>query len=250
VNLWKQIGYYEICNDVNDLVMQGALLILFPPTPASDWSCPSIDTVISRLAELINLGFKLQDNVIIDALHMFEHRLDDIGNILWDAFLAIRSSENVYSLALKFFREAFKPERNLKKDDLLNFLKSKFDYHEQVVKQVVKQYFTEEKMSDITLRRKSLILSPKVYQYILISYKESELPVMCFEDILALRIYIDNPRNLDEISTCTRDSIISVFESYIKAKVPFKPKYLDLLQKATSLEIIKPFFEVFLPTVF
>ena len=32
-NLWKQIGYYEICNDVNDLVMQGALLILFPPTP-------------------------------------------------------------------------------------------------------------------------------------------------------------------------------------------------------------------------
>jgi len=118
------------------------------------------------------------------------------------------------------------------------------------VKQVVKQYFTEEKMSDITLRRKSLILSPKVYQYILISYKESELPVMCFEDILALRIYIDNPRNLDEISTCTRDSIISVFESYIKAKVPFKPKYLDLLQKATSLEIIKPFFEVFLPTVF
>jgi hypothetical protein len=38
VNLWKQIGYYEICNDVNDLVMQGALLILFPPTPASDWS--------------------------------------------------------------------------------------------------------------------------------------------------------------------------------------------------------------------
>jgi len=99
--------------------------------------------------------------LLLDALHMFEHRLDDIGNILWDAFLAIRSSENVYSPALKFFREAFKPERNLKKDDLLNFLKSKFDYHEQVVKQVVKQYFIEEKMSDITLRRKSLILPKK-----------------------------------------------------------------------------------------
>ncbi|CAB5094759.1 unnamed protein product [Rhizophagus irregularis] len=26
-------GYHEICNDVNELVMQGALLILFPPTP-------------------------------------------------------------------------------------------------------------------------------------------------------------------------------------------------------------------------
>ena len=46
---------------------------------------------------------------------------------------------------------------NPKEIYLLNFLKSKFDnYHEQVVKQVVKQYFIEEKMSDITLRRKSL----------------------------------------------------------------------------------------------
>jgi len=187
----------------------------------------------------------------MDALHMFEHRLDEIGHILWDAFLTICAGENVYSLALKFYREAFKPERNLKKDDLLNFLKSKFDnYHEQVVKQVVKQYFIEEKMSDITLRRKSLILSPKVYQYILLTYgRESELAIMCLEDILILRIYIDNP-NVEEISTCTRDSIISVFDSYIKAKVPYKPKYLDLLQKATSLEIIKPFYEVFLPTVF
>ncbi|GBC43975.1 uncharacterized protein OCT59_014803 [Rhizophagus irregularis] len=61
MNLWKQIGYYEIY----DLVMQGALLILFPPTPASDWSYPSIE----------------------------------IGDFLWDAFLAIRSGENVYLLA-------------------------------------------------------------------------------------------------------------------------------------------------------
>ncbi|PKC55744.1 hypothetical protein RhiirA1_542393 [Rhizophagus irregularis] len=75
--------------------LERALLILFPPTPASDWSCPSIEMVISRLAELINLGFSLKDNVIIDALRMFEHRLDEIGDILWDAFLAIRSGDNV-----------------------------------------------------------------------------------------------------------------------------------------------------------
>src|SRR5437868_6044658 len=67
VNLWKQIGYHEICNDVNDLVMQGELLILFPPTPALDWVCPSAETVTSRLAELRNLGFQLKDNFIIDA---------------------------------------------------------------------------------------------------------------------------------------------------------------------------------------
>ena len=87
VNLWKQIGYYEICNDVNDLVMQGALLIFFPPTPALDWICPTAETVTSRLAELRNLGSQLKDNVIIDALHMFEHRLDGIGDILWEDFL-------------------------------------------------------------------------------------------------------------------------------------------------------------------
>ncbi|UZO22448.1 uncharacterized protein OCT59_014811 [Rhizophagus irregularis] len=38
VNLWKQISYYEIwiSNNVNDLDMQGELLILFPPR--TDWS--------------------------------------------------------------------------------------------------------------------------------------------------------------------------------------------------------------------
>ncbi|RGB37095.1 hypothetical protein C1646_757345 [Rhizophagus diaphanus] len=100
INLWKQIDYYEICNDVNDLIMQGAFLILFPPTTASDWSCPSIEIVISRLAELIYLGFSLKP------ICFNKHRLEEIRDISWDAFFAIRSAENVYSLALKFFREA------------------------------------------------------------------------------------------------------------------------------------------------
>jgi hypothetical protein len=230
--------------------MQGALLILFPPTPTSNWSYPSVETVILRLAELTKLGFKLK---VIDALHMFEHRLNEIGDILWDAFLKIQNDELNLSLAHEFFREAFKPERNLKKVDLLNFLTSKFDYHEQVIRQVVEQYFKEEKMSDIALRRKSLILSPKIYQYILDTYgNDSELSLMCFEDILSLRVYIDMPHNPDipKILTFTHDSITSIFDSYIKAKVAFKPKYLNLLQKASSLEIIKPFFENFLPSVF
>src|SRR3954447_6424941 len=165
----------------------------------------------------------------------------------------LSSGELKYSLALKFFRETFKPERNLKKVDLLNFLTSKFDYHEQVIRQVVEQYFKEEKMSDIALRRKSLILSPKIYQYILNTYgNKSELALMCFEDILSLRVYIDMPSNLDtpKILFFTHDSIMFIFDSYITAKVAFKPKYLNLLQKVSSLEIIKPFFENFLPSVF
>ncbi|CAG8603188.1 5982_t:CDS:1 [Funneliformis mosseae] len=140
VNLWKQIGYEEICEDLNDLVLRGALLILFPSAPSSDWVCPTVSNVISRLNDLISLGFILKDSVIIDALHMFEHRLDEIGNILWSVFCTIRFSETIDSLALNFFREALKPERNLKKDYLINFLKSKFDHHEQVIK-VVAHYF-------------------------------------------------------------------------------------------------------------
>ena len=76
---------------------------------------------------------------------------------------------------------------------MINFVKSKFDYHEQVIRQVIKQYFIEEKMSDITLRRKSLILSPKIYKYILVNFgNESELASICFD---TLRVYIDMPRN-------------------------------------------------------
>src|SRR5688572_18421308 len=179
---------------------------------------------------------------------MFEHRLDEIGDILWDAFLKIRSGELKFSLALVFFREAFKPERNLKKIDLLNFLKSKFDFHEQVIIQVIEQYFIEEKMKDITSRRKSLILSPTIYQYILDSYgNESELALMCFEDILSLRVYIDMPRNPDvpEISTFTHNSITSIFNSYIKAKVAFKPEYLNLLQKELSVNFREYFMNFY-----
>ncbi len=60
---------------------------------------------------------------------MFEHRLEEIGDTLWSAFSRILSSEPIDSPAFEihafeFFREALKPERNLKNDDLLNFLKS------------------------------------------------------------------------------------------------------------------------------
>ena len=48
-NDWKEIGYYEIVTDVNDLVMQGSLLILYPPIPAKDWVKPDLDQVINNL---------------------------------------------------------------------------------------------------------------------------------------------------------------------------------------------------------
>jgi hypothetical protein len=69
--MWKEIGYYKICGDVNELVMQGALLILFPPTPQNDWECPGVCAIITRLNQLIDLEFKLTDIVMEEAFHLF-----------------------------------------------------------------------------------------------------------------------------------------------------------------------------------
>ncbi|CAG8572194.1 15326_t:CDS:2 [Funneliformis mosseae] len=68
---------YENDRQLNDVNGARSLLILFPPTPASDWNCPTVSIVISRLNELINLAF----NLSISLLSTIEHRLDEIGDI-------------------------------------------------------------------------------------------------------------------------------------------------------------------------
>ncbi|CAG8615423.1 8182_t:CDS:2, partial [Paraglomus brasilianum] len=85
VNVWKKNGYPEIVNDVNDLVMQGSLLILYPSSPSEDWVKPGLAQVVDELNDLILLGFELTDALIGDVLILFEHRLKDIGEILIDA---------------------------------------------------------------------------------------------------------------------------------------------------------------------
>ncbi|CAG8753098.1 7205_t:CDS:1, partial [Funneliformis mosseae] len=97
VHLWKEIGYTEICDDTNDLVMSGALLILFPPSSPSGWFFPTPENVTNRLTKLIELGFKLTDKTIVDTLQMYENQLDDYGNIFWNVFTTIRSGESSVS---------------------------------------------------------------------------------------------------------------------------------------------------------
>ncbi|CAG8742938.1 23550_t:CDS:1, partial [Cetraspora pellucida] len=89
VHLWKQIGYHEICKDMNDLVMKGALLLLFPSKPFVGWARPTVQDVNKRLMELIELGFQLNYNVINYIFHRFEHRLKDIGSILMESFMHV-----------------------------------------------------------------------------------------------------------------------------------------------------------------
>ncbi|CAG8458321.1 6319_t:CDS:2 [Scutellospora calospora] len=52
VKLWKEIGYFDICKDINDLVLQGAMLILFPPSGSSNWILDK-NRIVERFKELI-----------------------------------------------------------------------------------------------------------------------------------------------------------------------------------------------------
>ncbi|CAG8459337.1 5994_t:CDS:1 [Cetraspora pellucida] len=121
VNLWKEIGYYEICHDVNDLVMQGSLLIMFPPTPSSRWSKPDIKTINARLTELIEIGFQLNHRVILDILLVFEKRLEEIGKILIESFAETRH-ESLVNLLRNCLIETINPKSKFKSENIMNFV--------------------------------------------------------------------------------------------------------------------------------
>ena len=139
VNLWKEIGYHEICSDVNELVMQGALLILFPPNPPVDWERPIAEVVVKRLDQFSNLGFKLTHTVMEEALHLFEHKLDEIGEILIESFQIVHKTSKS-AISRSCLIQAIKPERNHKKTDLLEFLISRIDQPEKALKNGLEYY--------------------------------------------------------------------------------------------------------------
>ncbi|RIA84692.1 hypothetical protein C1645_831885 [Glomus cerebriforme] len=76
VKYWKQIGYQEICRDLNDIVMKGLVMLLFPQVPPTNWICPTPEIIAERLKGLNDLGFKLNDDIISDTIKLFESRFD------------------------------------------------------------------------------------------------------------------------------------------------------------------------------
>ncbi|KAG9292919.1 hypothetical protein G9A89_016281 [Geosiphon pyriformis] len=129
VKLWKDQGYQEICEDVNELVMQGALLILFPPKPLPNWTKPDVNVVQKRLELLESLGFKLTEAVIGDALFLFEDRLEDIGEIFIKSFQAVRG-ESMKDITKICLSEIMKPKRDLKNNNLN--LEKDLDLHDPI----------------------------------------------------------------------------------------------------------------------
>ena len=258
VILWKEIGYYEICSDVNELVMQGALLILFPPTPPE---LPSINDVADRLNQLISFGFQLTDIVMEGALHLFEHRLNEIGDILMDSFQIVHNKSRS-DIARSILIQAIKPERNHKKTDLLEFLIDKIDDPEEVLVDALEFYNVGFKFDVNSIKNakiRSLSVHSNFYFWVLKNYgSNSGITQRCFEDILESRGWIDlklqqenYERNVPKpLTTYAYNSICSIYLEFCNEKVPFKTKCLPYLQLANNEEIIKPFFRISLPLVF
>ncbi|RGB29402.1 hypothetical protein C1646_322062 [Rhizophagus diaphanus] len=263
VLMWKEIGYHEICNDVNELVMQGALLILFPPTPPSDWECPGVRAIVTRLNQLIDLGFKLTDTVMEEAFHLFEHRLSEIGDTLMSAFQVIRK-ESKSAISTACLIKAIKPERSHKKTNLLEFLVDRIDQPEEALETALNFYNVGFKLdvNDVdsikTIKIRSLSVHSNLYYWILKTYgSESRNTQKCFEDIIESRIWVDlklqeSPeRDVPEhLTSCAYNSICSIYLEFCNEKVPFKRSYLPYLQLADNDEIIRPLFGISLPKVF
>ncbi|CAG8464906.1 5063_t:CDS:2 [Scutellospora calospora] len=83
--IWKEIGYFNMCQDLNGLVLQGATLILFPPT--NDLWNNSKEAIVKRFKELIDLGFELNDKIIYDIFNPYIKKLDRIGGIFLNSFI-------------------------------------------------------------------------------------------------------------------------------------------------------------------
>ncbi|GBC08964.1 hypothetical protein RclHR1_08500009 [Rhizophagus clarus] len=260
VNLWKKIGYHEICSDVNELVMQGALLTLFPPTPPTNWIIPDVNSVVNRLRQLLDLGFQLTGIVMEEAFHLFEHRLNEIGDLLLSSFREIRR-ESKSTIASSCLIQTMKPERNHRKFDLLEFLINRVDQPEVALESALDHYNVTFKFDVNSLRlsrMRSLSVHSNFYYWVLKKYgSNSRITQQCFDDILESRIWIDlklqeNP-GLDvpeHLTSQAFNAICSIYLEFCNDGIPFKANYLSYLKLAENEEIIRPFFEMNVPIIF
>ncbi|RIB27554.1 hypothetical protein C2G38_2061530 [Gigaspora rosea] len=256
VKLWKRIGYYEICEDVNDLVMQGALLILFPPNPSAKWVQPDTYSVSERLQNLIDLGFQLNYVVICDIFMLFERRLKNIGEILLEAFIMIKKSSRTRFLE-ECLIEILKTSRNLNDPDLWEFLYSHLRNPEISFNKVFDYYMDTEKSNksnELNTSTISLNFSSKFYYWILLKFgSDSSISTRCFEEIFDTFVNLDkqiqqNPEN--ETYQLLFKSTCDIFFVYCNVKNFFCPLNIDKLSQCKNSDILSIVFEHYLPLLF
>ncbi|CAI2193309.1 15071_t:CDS:2, partial [Funneliformis geosporum] len=167
----------------------------------SNISIPIFTKLITE-EDLIKLGFQLTSYVIEEVLHLFEHRLNEIGDLLMNSFQVIQNLSQVNrkisksDLASSCLIHAIKPERDLKKTDLLEFLNDIIDEPKNAMKKALDYHKVGFKFNAKSIKTtkeiRSLSVNSNIYYWILKSYgPKSEITQRCFDDIIESRIWVD-----------------------------------------------------------
>ncbi|CAG8465844.1 22870_t:CDS:10 [Gigaspora margarita] len=104
VELWKGIGCYEIVEYVNDLLLQGALLILYPPNPMPGFILPPQEAIVRRLKELVSMGVRIDDESVYNVLYLMSRRLQVVGNDILQSFIIVVSNGKGGEIILDIMR--------------------------------------------------------------------------------------------------------------------------------------------------
>jgi len=96
INMWKQIGYYDICNDLNTFVLQRVYGILLQPDSSNqiNWKPPNVSDVVERLKIFIDHGFTLDKQTVKALIYLFNDKMTEVGDVLFKSIELILSYKN------------------------------------------------------------------------------------------------------------------------------------------------------------
>lgn len=258
INAWKEIGYYNIISDTNDLVIQGQFLICYPPN--SD-NLSNYDTVYERINTLCNLGYKINIQILYEILHLFESRISLVGDdILKISSKMINTTEE--SIILSLFEFSIFAQYNFtsirdyfvkKQLNLKNLSLGIFERHISLTFQLLKDKLQRKYNDDFYFNFYKIMPFERTFLiWILNTYDtNSDIVKKCFDYILHLRVIVNVFGNLHDgkprgFTDKNVEYVRELFLAYVSCNVPFEEKQLDLIQICSDEEILRSFFDHFL----
>ena len=249
VNEWKRIGYTNVVSDVNSLVIQGLLQILFPKTTGNNWVQPIAAAIVKRFDILISLGFYVGDGVIGDGLLMFGAKVVEVGDTVIKAFAAVRglTTEQVLEICLE---EILKPERELKEHYLLDFIVNRVADPETKIFSIFRKYGIIIEHDQIPLSRTFLKYPAPIYRFIVIKFGvRSRIAKYLMRELLVGSVGISQQPASVAHTKKWRDLVI-IFNEYYNIDVPFEPEDLSIFRVCSNGFIMQTLFEGYLPKLF
>lgn len=245
VNIWKQIGYNDICNDYNSLVIKATLVIEFLQNNDNNIIQKSINAK-NKLDDLISIGFNINYKTIIDVFVTFEENLNinNIGKSIIDIFFSL-SKDDKYTFFFSCFNESLFHYNNFKSIDFWEFL-----YNEMINNNIILDNFHHKLhlIIDYHFDLKKIYsnkfkiytrLSIKFYEWILRFSSDQNYNLIlkkCFDDLLKSCITINNVKGKDEeeidilIKYCRKNNyFLSTQLYYLKILFDFiLPKFFNI----------------------